>query len=151
MVSTPASATSDSKIFFSLLMVWPVRSLTSTRKAWSVGAKTVARFVPSATMATGESGFAATTARAASVRMSKSLAFLSNSSPSEVRRPARLSSPTAFALAAGAAAVMAPRARAEVARSAGTRRIRGSFRQGRRSAPVTPFSERPGRPDARGA
>ena len=49
MVSTPASATSDSKIFFSLLIFLPVRSLTSRRKAWSVGAKTVARVVPSAT------------------------------------------------------------------------------------------------------
>src|SRR5688500_19484943 len=70
----------------------PYTTLFRSRKAWSVGAKTVRRWLPSASRATGESGLAPTMANAASVTMSKSDLFLSNVLPSELRRAARLRS-----------------------------------------------------------
>src|SRR5690606_35568396 len=103
----------------------PVRSLTRRRKARSVGAKAVARTLPSASTPTAELGLAATTARAASVTMSKSPAFLSKWLPSEVSTE---TSERSFGFAASAAVAGATLNRvAAVARAARepTRRFMG--------------------------
>ena len=88
--------------FFSDVKVLPVRSWARLRKALSVGAKAVSRFVPSVSSRTGLFGLAAATAYTAASTMSKSFQFSSNFWPSAPSTLARLVVPRSRADAAWA-------------------------------------------------
>ncbi len=106
-MSIPSEATAVNT-FFSLRYDVPVRSLTSSRKARSVGRKAVTGVLPSASTFTALFGLALSTACTALSTMSKSFQLRSNPLPSLASTLARLRFPDDDVWAeAGGAAPMA--------------------------------------------